>query len=126
MSVLPGWCSSFLLRVCFDATQLTAPVLGEHPAPVVNGQQRVGVGSIQGSPAIPSRRHETDVQQHLEMLRDGWLFELDRIGDLADRTLFGGDDFEDVAAPSLGDRVERIRGRRGARHASSYIFLYRN
>jgi hypothetical protein len=43
------------------------------------------------------------------MLRHGRLAELERISDLADRSLVARDELEDVPTPGLGDGVERIR-----------------
>src|SRR5689334_7519805 len=126
MSALPVSCSSFSLRVCLDATELAAPVLGEHPAPVVHRPKRVCVGSIQGPPPVAPDGDKADIQEHLKVLRDRGLLECERIGDLAHGSLFGGNEFKNVATTRFSDRVERVGGRRGARHPSSYIFLYGN
>src|SRR4051812_14755050 len=108
--------SSFLLCVRLEATELSTPVLSKHPAPVVNHAQRVGVGSIEGALAVAPDGDEADIAQHLQVLRRRRLFEPDGVGDLIDRSLLGGNELEDVATARFGNRVERIRGGRGARH----------
>src|SRR3954469_5655950 len=116
-------CSSVLLRVVFDAAQLSAPVLREHAAPVVNRAQRLGVGAVEGASAVASDRYQSDIAQNLQMLRHRGLPEPQRVGDLPDRALLGGDQLEDVAPPRFGDRVERIGSGRRARHTRLYIPL---
>src|SRR5688572_4034869 len=118
--------SSFLLRVCLNAPELATPVLGEHPAPVVNGAKRVCVRSIQRPPAVPTHRHKVHVQQHLQVLRHRGLLHLQGLRDLADRSLLGGNELQNVSTARLGHRVEWIRGRRRARHGLLYIFRYGN
>src|SRR4029453_13659296 len=69
---------------------------------------------------------ETDVSQDLEVLGDRRLLELERIRNLTYRALLRRDELEDVPTPRLGNRVERIGRRRGARHELTYIFPYGN
>src|SRR3954468_6549903 len=108
--------SSFLLRVCLDPPELSAPVLGEHPRPVVNRAQRLAVRSIHRSPAVAPYRDEPDATQHLQMFRDRRLAHLERVGDLVDGPFIGGNQFQDVPAARFGNRIERIGRRRRARH----------
>src|SRR6185312_1239800 len=75
------------------------------------------VRSVHGSPAVAPCRDEANVAQDLEMLRDRRLAQLQGVGDLVDRAFFGRKEFQDVSAAGLRDGVERIRVRRGARHA---------
>src|SRR5262245_55503010 len=129
MSDSPSWelsCSSFSLRVCLDAPELSTPVLGEHPAPVVDRAKRFCVSAIQRATAVASYRDELHVEKHLQVLGHRRLSELERLGDLADRSLLGRDKFQDVPASRLGNGVERIRNCRRASHASIYIFPYGN
>src|SRR4030095_12392393 len=118
--------SSFFLRVCSDAPELSAPVLGEHPAPVVNRAQPPGVGAIQNPLAVAPHRYEADAPQHLQVLRHRGLHQFEGLGNLVDGALFGGDDFQNVASTGLSDGVEGVRSRRCARHANTYTFLYGN
>ena len=55
--------SSFLLRVCFDPPELATPVLGKHPAPVVDGAKSFCVRSIQGPAAVAPHRDQTDAAE---------------------------------------------------------------
>src|SRR5215813_7388246 len=118
--------SSFLLRVCLDAPQLSSPMLGEHAAPVVDRAKPVGVGSVQAAPPVAPHGHQANIAKHLQMLRDRRLLELERVGDLADRAFLARDQFQNFAAPRFSNGVERIRCCGGARHGRSYIFPYRN
>src|SRR5262245_10460319 len=110
----------------FDAPELCAPVLSEHAAPVVNRTQCLSVGPIEHAPAVAPDRPEVYVEKHLQMLRYGRLFELERIGNLAHRTLVGGNELENPSAARFGYGVEGIGDGRCTRHALSYIFLYGN
>jgi hypothetical protein len=92
-------------------------MLGKHPAPVVNRSQRVGFCSVQNPSAIPPHRHQPDIAQHLQVFRHRGLLEGKSVGDFANRSLFGRNEFENVPTTRFGDRVERIRRRGSARHA---------
>src|SRR5688572_9712783 len=107
-----------------DAPQLAAPVAFEHCAPFMNASELIGVGSIHGLPAFTTCRDQPDVAQHLQVLRDRWLIEFQRRGDLRHRMLLAGNELEDVTAAWLGDGIERIRGGRGARHTDLYIPIW--
>src|SRR5262249_36819671 len=61
---------------------------------------------------------QAGIPQHLQMLRDGRLRQLERVDDVADRAFVAGEELEDVAPPWFGDGVEGVGGRRGAGHAS--------
>src|SRR5688572_20685978 len=116
--------SSLSLRVCLDAPQLATPVPGEHPAPVTDGAKCLCVCSIQRPPAVAPHGDQTNLAQHLQVLRDRRLPQLERVGDLADRSLLERNELQDVPAARFGYRVEGIRSRRGARHRQviySYI-----
>src|SRR5262245_58946148 len=114
--------SSVLLSVYFDAPELSAPVLGKHPAPVVNRAQRPGVGAIQNPLAVAPHRDEADAPQHLQVLRHRGLHQFEGLGNLVDGALFGGDDFQNVASTRFSDGVEGIGSRRCARHAK-YVYI---
>src|SRR4029079_1528898 len=108
--------SPFFLRVGFDPAQLATPVLSEQAAPVVNDAKRVGIGSIERPPPVAAHRDQVDIEQDLEVFGHRRLLERERVGDLADRSLFAGDEFENLPSPWFGDGVERIRRRGGACH----------
>jgi hypothetical protein len=65
---------------------------------------------------VASHVDEADVQEDAKMLGDRRLGHPQRDRDLADRTLAGGEVFQDVATAGFCNRVECIRGRGGARH----------
>src|SRR5437773_2534262 len=100
--------SSFLLRVCFDAPELPAPVLREHPAPVVNRAKCRCIRSVQDSLAVPSDGDEADLPKHLQVLRRRRLLHLEGVGDIADRSLLCGNELENVTTARLRNGIERI------------------
>ena len=110
-----------LLGVCLDPSELSAPVPREHPAPIVNRAKRLRVQPIHRLPALAPREDQPDVSQHLQVLRHRGLTELEGVGDIGHRSLVAGDELEDVSTPRFRDRIEGIRGRRGARHEGLYI-----
>src|SRR5215203_5021962 len=113
--------SSFLLGVCLDSSQLSAPVPRKHAAPVMDRAQRLGVNPVEGPAAVPPHAYQPDVAQDLQVLRDGRLPQRERIRDFRHRALVAGDELEDVTATRLRNRVERVGGRRGASHEMLYI-----
>ena len=92
---VPSW-SSLLLGVCLDAAELSAPVLREHPAPVVNRAKRFRVDAIHRLPALATHVDEADVTQHLKVLRDRRLAHLEGISDFGDGALLAGDELQNV------------------------------
>jgi hypothetical protein len=81
----------------------------------------VGVGAIQRPSSVATERHEADGEQHLQMLRDRRLRHLQRVGDVADSTLVGREEVENVAPARLGDGVEHIRVGGCSRHELNCI-----
>ena len=79
------------------------------------------VQSVEASPAVCTARDETDVAQHPEMLGHLRLRKTQHVGELADRPLPRHQRIQDLAAVGLGNRVEDVRGGRGACHAHNYI-----
>jgi hypothetical protein len=94
--------------MCLDAPELASPVLGEHPAPVVNRSQRLGVGPIQGSSPVPPHHDQTDAPKYLQVFGYRGLLEPEGVTDFADRSLIGRNEFEDVTTTGFGDRVKGI------------------
>lgn len=88
--------------------------------------QGVGVSAIQRPPPVAAHGHEADGQQDLQVLGDGWLPHLQFVSDVANCAFLSGEVFEDVTPSRLGDGVENVGMRGSARHATNYIFLYRN
>ncbi len=68
----------------FDAPKLPAPMLGEHAGPVVNRFECLCVRSIQDSPAVTPYGDEVDISEHVQMLGDRRLRQLECLGDFAD------------------------------------------
>ena len=110
----------------FDAPKLPAPMLGEHTGPIVNRFESLCVRSVHDPPAVASQSDELDVSEHVQVLGDGRLRQLDRLGNFADRPFIGRDELEDVSATGFGNGVEWIRCGQGAGHALIYTFPYGN
>ena len=75
----------------FDAPKLPAPMLGKHAGPVVNRFERLCVRSIQDPPAVTPHGDEVDIPQHVQVLRNRRLPQLECLGDFADRPFTRGD-----------------------------------
>ena len=110
----------------FDAPKLPAPMLGEHAGPVVYRFECLGVRSIQDPPAVAPQGDEVDISQHVQVLRDRRLPQLERLGDFAHRPFIGRDELEDLSTTGFGNGVERIRCGQGAGHVLIYTFPYGN
>jgi len=110
----------------FDAPKLPAPMLGEHTGPIVNRFESLCVRSVHDPPAVASQSDELDVSEHVQVLGDGRLRQLDRLGNFADRPFIGRDELENLSTTGFGYGIERIRRRQGARHTQIYTFPYRN
>src|SRR4029453_7356719 len=110
----------------FDAPKLPAPMLGEHAGPVVYRFECLGVRSIQDPPAVAPHGDEVDISEHVQVLRDRRLSQLERLGNFADRSLIGRDKLEDLSTTGFGNGVERIRCGHGAGHVLIYTFPYGN
>ena len=87
----------------------------------MHGPQGFDVGAIKHLPGVPPHLDEPHLAKHLEVLRHRRLAQPQFGDDVADRTFHGGEKGQDVAAARLGDSVEDVRCRRGARHGSNYI-----
>ena len=110
----------------FDAPQLSTPVLGKQPAPLVNRPKCVCVCSIERAAAVAPHRDKVNAEEHLQMLRDGRLLERERVGNFADRSFLSSDEFQDVPATGLGNGIEGVGTRRRTRHDYLYTFPYGN
>src|SRR5262245_10914789 len=110
----------------FDAPKLPAPVLGEHAGPVVYRFECLAVRSIQDPPAVAPQGDEVDISEHVQMLRDRRLPQLECLGDFADRPFIGRDELEDLSPTGFGNGVEWIRCGQGAGHVPIYTFPYGN
>src|SRR4051812_39219231 len=118
--------SSVLLGVGLDALQLSAPVPREQAAPFVDAAQRVGVGPVERVAAVATGVDETDLEQHLQVLRRRRLVQLEGQRDLGDGSLLAREQLEDVPPARLGDGVEGIGAGRCPWHACRYTFPYGN
>ena len=110
----------------FDAPELPAPMLSEHAGPIVYRFECLGVRSIQDPPAVAPQGDEVDISEHVQVLRDRRLPQLECLGDFADRPFIGRDELEDLSTTRFGNSVERIRCGQGAGHVPIYTFPYGN
>jgi hypothetical protein len=113
--------SACSLRVLPDAIQLTAPVPFERARPLVERLDRIGVRPVQDSPPVASYVHEPDAAKHLEVLGHGGLPQPERFDHVSDGVLRRREVFEYLPPPGLGNGVERIGRRGGARHEGILI-----
>ena len=91
--------------------------------PFVQRADGGGVGAIQHLPALAASADESDGAQHPEMLGHGGLRQAQVDHDVANRTLLESEIAQDLAAARLGNGVEGVGGRGGARHEEEVIFL---
>src|SRR5436190_17610103 len=125
-TVSPPLCLWVSFGALLHARQLVTPVLLEDACPFVKGTNGVRVRAVEHLPAIAPDVDESDMPQHLEVLRHGRLTDSEPRDDVADVTLARRQVDEDVAALRFSDGVEDVGGRRGARHEREYIFPLRN
>jgi len=84
------------------------PVLLENPGPLVQRTNRLRVGAIEHLASVAPKADQTDVTQHLQVLRHRRLTEIEVRYDVADVTLLRREIDEDVAALSFSDSVEGV------------------
>jgi hypothetical protein len=68
-----------------------------------HGIESLGADDVQAPLRLRPHGDEAGVVEHLQMLRDGLLRDVEVFGDLADRARLIPDQAEDRAAPGLGD-----------------------
>lgn len=83
------------------------------------------IGAIEHLTAIPAQVDQSDVAQHLEVLRDGGLAQSKLDGDVGDRPLARREEQQDVAPADLGNGIEYVSGSGGTGHGA-IIFLLQN
>jgi hypothetical protein len=93
------------------------PVLLEYPCPLVQRANGVRVGAVEHLASVAPEAHEADMTQHLEVLRDRRLTEIEVRDDVADVTFLRREVDEDVATLSFSDGVEDVRCRCSAGHS---------
>jgi DNA-binding CsgD family transcriptional regulator len=101
-----------------------APVLLENSCPLVERTNRVRVGAVEHLATVTAEVHQTDVPQHLEVLRNGRLAKIELLDDVADVTFLRRQVGEDVAALNFSDGVEDVRCRRSTGHESELYSHY--
>src|SRR5262245_8441989 len=116
---------SFRLGALLHPRQLMTPEALEESGPLVDRPQRRHVRAVVDLPAIAPRLDQPNVPEHLEVLRDRGLAEPELVHDVGDRSLARREEHENVAAASLGHRVEDVRAGCRARHETN-IFPLRN
>jgi hypothetical protein len=92
------------------------PVLLENSRPLVERANRIRVGAVEHLATVAAKAHQTDVPQHLEVLRHRRLTEIEVVDDVADVTFLRREVDENVATLSFSDGVEDVRCRRSAGH----------
>jgi hypothetical protein len=92
----------------------------------VNRFESLCVRPVQDPPAVAPQSDELDVSEHVQVLGDGRLPQLERLGNFADRPFIGRDELENLSTTGFGDGVERIRCGQGAGHVLIYTFPYGN
>src|SRR5688572_24786936 len=91
----------------------------------MHGTQALGVGAIHDVPPLPPRRDQSHLAQDLKVLGHRRLIELHGRHNLAHRSFLAGEELEDVAAPRLGNGIERVCGGTGAGHGNElYIPIW--
>ena len=84
-----------------------APEAFESPRPFVQRPDGLGISAIEDLAPVPPDGDETDVAEHLQVLRHGRLRQLERVGDVVDGP-FVNEEREDVATPGFCDGVENV------------------
>jgi hypothetical protein len=100
------------------------PVLLENSCPLVERTNRVRIGAVEHLTTVAAEVHQTDVPQHLEVLRYGRLPEIELFDDVADVTFLRREVDEDVAALNFSDGIEDVGCRRGAGHEGELYSHY--
>src|SRR5215467_14223720 len=100
------------------------PVLLEDPGPLVQRPNGVSVGAIEHLASVAPKADQTDVAQHLQVLRHRRLTEIEVRNDVADVTFLRREVDENVAALSFSDGVEDVRCRRSAGHSGELYSHY--
>src|SRR5262249_21255121 len=98
-------------------------LVGLHP--VVDRLQRPAVEAVESLPPRVPHLDGSDFPQHPPAPRDLPPGEAELGDEVVDRALAAGEDVEDLPAPRLRDRVERVRRRRCPCHGG-IIYRYRN
>src|ERR1700722_4189086 len=103
--------------VLLHTVQLMLPVPLERAGPLVQWPDRLRVHSVHHPASLPAYVHQSNVQQHPQMLRDRRLLQFQRRHYLAPRPLLPRQIVQDLAPPGLGDCVERVRRCSRSSHA---------
>jgi hypothetical protein len=103
-------------RPLFHAGELVPPVTLKRAGPFMQRLNGVGVGAVKHLTALPPDIHETDLQKHAEVFRDGRLRQIEIHNDVVYGALLRYEKRENVAAAGLGHGVEGVGGGGGTRH----------
>src|SRR5215217_7723523 len=98
-------------------------LVGAHP--VVDGLERVAVEPVQPPASFVPDLDRSHLSEHAQVLGHLWLGQAEQVHQGVDGPLAPGEGVQDLAAPRLGHRVERIRCRRCSWHGS-IIYPYGN
>ena len=114
-----------LLHVLVQPVEAPAPEPLEAAHPLVDRPQPAGVQAVQPLLARPADPHEPDLPEHPQVLGRLRLGHPQVPRQLGHRPLAAPQQHQDLPPLRLGDRVERVRGRRRSCHGA-IICLYRN
>ena len=117
--------SGLLLSPLLDAAQLTCPESFKRLRPIVNDLQLLRLNAIEPLPATASHADEADGLQHLEMLGDLWLRQLQKQHDIVHRLLALQEQSKNLPSPGFSDSLEDISSSEGWCHELN-IFRYWN
>jgi len=84
-----------------------APEAFERLRPFVQRPDGVGVRAVEDLASVPPDVNESDVAEHLQVLRHGRLRQLERVDDVIDWP-FVNEEREDVTTPGFGDGVKNV------------------
>jgi hypothetical protein len=91
----------------------------------VDGLERVAVEPVEPLASFLAHVHRSHFAEDPQVLGDLRLREAQQAHEVVHGALAAGEGVQDLAAPRLGHRVERIRCRRRSRHGE-IIYRYRN
>ncbi len=95
-----------LVQVSFQSIEVSCPECAIRSEPVVEGLKRLTAYPVQAALGVSATLDESGFLEHPEMLRDGWLTELQLIDEVPDGTLSVTKKVEDRPAAGLTQDIE--------------------
>src|SRR5438132_410860 len=118
-------CLLEVLHVLVQPVEALVPEPLEPAGPLVNRSQPAGVKAVQALLACLAVPHQSDLPEHPQVFGRPRLGHPQLLGQLGHRPLTRPQQYQDLPALRLGDRVEDVRRRRSSCHGA-IICLYRN